>query len=453
MSEVFGSIWWLLVTLGVLVTFHEFGHYWVARRFGVKVLRFSVGFGKPIWSRIGRDGTEYAIGAIPLGGYVKFLDSREAENPELVARQPGEFYSKPAWQRIAISAAGPAFNILFTIVAFWAMFVIGRPDYQAIIDAPKGLAAEAGLHAGDRIVAAGGEKVDSFSRAMLAITEGAALHRDIVLDVTDAGGNARSVTLALSKLPPGAPDNEAVFDRIGIEPLAPPVVVDAVSANLPAARAGLQAGDRIVTINGIAVPNYPDFARTMAEQAAKDPHLDLNIERNGTPLQIGLTSEQQIGTDSKDGKPKWILGITTRGKPRDAIEHFGPLQAIPAAFAETWKQTRDTLGMIRSMLVGEASVKNLSSVISIAQVANASANQGVAWFLGFLAIISLSLGILNLMPIPILDGGHIVMYLVEWIKGSPVSERTLIAGQYVGLALLVTLMSLAFYNDIMRHVG
>ena len=175
MSEVIGSVWWLLVTLGVLVTFHEFGHYWVARRFGVKVLRFSVGFGKPLWSRIGRDGTEYAIGAIPLGGYVKFLDAREAEHPELAARQPGEFYSKPAWQRIMISAAGPAFNILFTIAAFWAMFVIGRPDYQPVIEIPKGLAAEAGLHGGDRIVSVAGAVFDS--RGILPRRTGGSLPR------------------------------------------------------------------------------------------------------------------------------------------------------------------------------------------------------------------------------------------------------------------------------------
>ncbi|MEP6940531.1 MAG: RIP metalloprotease RseP, partial [Rudaea sp.] len=400
--------------------------------------------------RIGRDGTEYAIGAIPLGGYVKFLDAREAEHPEIVAREPGEFYSKPAWQRIAIAAAGPAFNILFTIAAFWAMFVIGRPDYQPVIEIPKGLAAEAGLHGGDRILSVAGERVDSFSRAMLAITEGAALHRDLALDVADAQGNARTVTLALSKLPPGAPDNEAIFDRIGIDPQSPPAVVGSVAKDMPAERAGLIAGDRVARINGIEVVGYAEFIRILAEQAAKDPHLALDVARNGASVPVAVTAEQQ---KSVDGKSKWVLGITLQGKARDAIEHFGPLQAIPAAFEETWKQTRDTLGMIRSMLVGEASVKNLSSVISIAQVANASAHQGVAWFLGFLAIISLSLGILNLLPIPILDGGHIVVYLVEWIKGSPVSERTLIAGQYVGLALLVTLMSLAFYNDIMRHVG
>jgi regulator of sigma E protease len=449
MSEFFGSIWWLLVTLGVLVTFHEFGHYWVARRFGVKVLRFSVGFGNPIWSRMGRDGTEYAIGAIPLGGYVKFLDAREADNPEYVARQPGEFYSKPAWQRILISAAGPAFNILFTIAAFWAMFVIGRPDFQPVIDAPKGLAAEAGLHSGDRIVAVSGEKVDSFSRALLAITEGAALHRDLVVDVTDAGGKARSVTLALSKLPPGAPDNEAVFEQIGVYGKAPPAIVGALSKNDPAAQSGMQPGDRIVKLNDTPIADAGEFSHQLAVEAAKDPHIRVAVERGGETKSLAVTSVSR----EVEGKPKWIVGIGWQAPVHDAIEKYGPLQAVPAAFAETWNTTRSTLGMIKSMLVGEASVKNLSSVISIAQVANASAHQGVAWFLGFLAIISLSLGILNLLPIPILDGGHIVMYLVEWIKGSPVSERTLIAGQYVGLGLLVTLMSLAFYNDIMRHLS
>ena len=449
MSEVFGSIWWLLVTLGVLITFHEFGHYWVARRFGVKVLRFSIGFGNPIWSRLGRDGTEYAIGAIPLGGYVKFLDAREADNPALAARQPGEFYSKPAWQRILISAAGPVFNILFTVAAFWAMFVIGRPDYQPVIDTPKGLAAEAGLRAGDRIVAASGEKVDSFSRALLAITEGAALHRDIPLEVTDASGNRRTVTLALSKLPPGAPDSDAVFDQIGIYGQPPPATVASVTKGDPAAESGMLPGDRIVKLNDAPIAHAGEFSRQLAVEAAKDAHIRVTVERGGETKDLTITSQLR----DIEGRQKWIVGIGWQAPTRDAIEKYGPLEAIPAAFIETWKTTRSTLGMIKSMLVGEASVKNLSSVISIAQVANASAHQGVAWFLGFLAIISLSLGILNLLPIPILDGGHIVMYLVEWFKGSPVSERTLIAGQYVGLALLVTLMSLAFYNDIMRHVS
>lgn len=448
MSEFFGSIFWLAVTLGVLVTFHEFGHYWVARRCGVRVLRFSIGFGKPIASFY-RDGTEWAIGAIPLGGYVKFLDEAEVDGAVGAQSLEGAVNRKPPWQRIAIAAAGPAFNILFTVVAFWAMFVIGRPDYQPIIGAPKGLAAEAGLAAGDRILAVDGEKVDSMSNAMLAVYEAAALHRDVAIEVAGAQGQTRSVTLPLSKLPPGAPDNQAAAAKIGLYPKSTPARVAEVTAGQPAERAGLRVGDRIVEINSVPTEDTESFVATLAAQAEKSPNLQIVVERDGQRQPLALTAEKTV----VDGQAKPRIGIRYAPAPttKDALERFGPIAAIPAAFDETGRQISSMLGMIRGMVVGEASVKNLSSVISIAQVANASANQGLAWFLSFLAVISLSLGILNLLPIPILDGGHIVFTLAEWIKGSPVSERTLIAGQYVGLALLVTLMSLAFYNDIARQ--
>ena len=448
MQEFFGSVFWLAVTLGVLVTFHEFGHYWVARRCGVRVLRFSIGFGKPIASFM-RDGTEWAIGAVPLGGYVKFLDQREAENPAAVASEPGEFYSKPPWQRIAIAAAGPVFNILFTVVAFWAMFVIGRPDYQPVIGTPKGLAAEAGFAAGDRILTVDGDKVDSMSAAMLAVTQAAALHRDTPIEVADATGQTRAVTLALSKLPPGAPDNVAVYEKIGLVGAPLPAVVGLVDADSPAAKGGLKVGDRIVGLNGQTITDSSQVSRLLGEAAAKNPQVSLLIERDGRQMPLSITAEQR----TRDGQTRWMLGIAWHERARDALERFDPLAAVPAALEETWKQAASMLGMIKSMVVGEASVKNLSSVISIAEVANASANEGLAWFLSFLAVISLSLGILNLLPVPILDGGHIVFTLAEWIKGRPVSERTLIAGQYVGLALLVSLMSLAFYNDIARKLA
>ena len=447
MSEFFGSIFWLAVTLGVLVTFHEFGHYWVARRCGVRVLRFSIGFGKPIASFY-RNGTEWAIGAIPLGGYVKFLDEAEVDGAVGPQSLEGAINRKPPWQRIAIAAAGPAFNILFTIVAFWVMFVIGRPDYQPIIGAPKGLAAEAGLTAGDRILGVGGEKVDSMSNAMLAVTQAAALHRDTAIEVADAKGQTRSVTLALSKLPPGAPDNLEVYERIGLGPAPRPAVIGLVETGTPAEHDGLKVGDRILSLGATTIDNSADVSRLLAEQAEKDPQISLVVERDGKQVPLTVVSEKR----TRDGETRWMLGVGWKERPRDAIERFGPLAAVPAAFSETWKQATSMLGMIKSMIVGEASTKNLSSVISIAQVANASANEGLPWFLTFLAAISLSLGILNLLPIPILDGGQIVVYLAEWIKGSPVSERTLIAGQYVGLALLVSLMSLAFYNDIVRLV-
>jgi len=449
MSEIFGSAWWLLVTLGILVTFHEFGHFWVARRCGVKVLRFSVGFGKPLWSRVARDGTEYAIGSIPLGGYVKFLDAREAENPELVRNQIGEYSAAPLWQRMAIVAAGPVFNIAFTVLAFWAMFVVGRPDLQPVIGTPHGLAADAGFKAGDRFTAVGGETVGSWSNAMLGVAQAAMLHQDVAIDVLDAQGNVSTRSLPLSKLPPEVADNDKTFDAIGLQLQPPPAVAGSVVAGAPAAQAGMLAGDRIVRINDVAIANWEDLTRTVAEQAAKNPHLHILVRRGNDGVPLDLTAKQS----SENGKTKWIIGIGGQGRDYDAVEHYGPLQAVPAALRETWKTTRNTLGMIGSMLTGQASTKNLSSVITIAQVANASAHQGLAWFLSFLAVISLSLGILNLLPIPILDGGHLLYYFIELVKGSPVSERALMAGQYVGVALLVTLMSLAFYNDIVRIVS
>jgi regulator of sigma E protease len=449
MSEIVGSVWWLLVTLGILVTFHEFGHYWVARRCGVRVLRFSIGFGKAIWSRTGRDGVVYAIGAIPLGGYVKFLDAREAEQPEQVSNQPGEYSGAPVWRRIAIAAAGPAFNIAFTVVAFWAMFVVGRPDMQPVIGEPAGLAAQAGFKPGDRFTVVGGEKVDSLSNALLEVAQAAMLRQDVAVSVIDAQGNARERVLPLSKLPGDSVDNSKTFDAIGLIAQAPPALVASVTSDSPAARSGVLAGDRIVRINDVAIGDWNDLTRTVGAQAAKNPHLHIVVRRGSDDVPLDLTAQQ----NNDAGTQKWMIGIAGQGRQRDAVERYGPIQAVPAALRETWKTTRKTLGMIGSMLTGQASTKNLSSVITIAQVANDSAQQGLAWFLSFLAVISLSLGILNLLPIPILDGGHLLYYFIEVIKGSPLSERALVAGQYIGLALLVTLMSLAFYNDIVRIVA
>jgi regulator of sigma E protease len=445
MSEFFGSVWWLLVTLGLLVTFHEFGHFWVARRCGVKVLRFSVGFGKPVWSRRGRDGVEYAIGAIPLGGYVKFLDARESEQPEAAAHEPGEYNAAPVGKRMLIAVAGPVFNIVFTIFAFWAMFVVGRPDFQPVIGAPQGLALAAGLQAGDRITAVDGDRVDSWSTAMLDVAQAAMLRQDVALQVETAGGTTQTRTLALSRLPQGVADDGKTFDAIGLQLQPPPAVVGGVSAGGAAARAGLRAGDRITAINDKPVGSFADLVKLVPELAAQDPHLHLSVQRDANTLGLDLVAEHA----AQDGKSRWLIGVAP-ADTHDALERYNPLRAVPAALHETWKTTTATLGMIGAMLTGAASTKNLSSVISIAQVANASAQMGLAWFLSFLAIISLSLGILNLLPIPILDGGHLLYYAIEWVKGSPVSERAQMAGQYVGMAALAALMSLAFYNDILR---
>ena len=448
MNEFFGSVWWLLVTLGLLVTFHEFGHFVVARRCGVKVLRFSVGFGKALWSRTDRHGTEFVVAAIPLGGYVKMLDEREGEVAP--AELAHAYNRKTPWQRIAISAAGPAFNLIFTLAAFWMMFVIGKPDYQPVVGHVDHVAASAGFRSGDRITAIGGDPVRTWTDASMALLEGAMERHDLVVSVLDAGGTERRRTLALSQLPAGL-DEDRLYRQIGLEPLqwALAPVIGTVQPDSAAARAGLRPGDRITGIEGDPVADWRDIPAAIQKHARPGAALSLAVVRGTDTLALAATPtrHQEAGAE-----PGWVLGITPQPSAAryDATLQYGPLTAIPKAFGETWERSRQTFGMLWRMLSGHASLKNLSGVITIAQVANSSAQLGPAWFLNFLAIISLSLAILNLLPIPVLDGGHLLYYLIELVKGSPVSERVQIAGQYVGLTLLVALMGLAFYNDILR---
>jgi regulator of sigma E protease len=447
MNPFFGSVFWLLVTLGVLVTFHEFGHYWVARRCGVKVLRFSVGFGRAIWKRIGRDGTEYQIAAIPLGGYVKMLDAREGEVDPSERHQ--EFTAQPIWKRIAIVAAGPGFNIIFTVAAFWLMFVLGRTDYAPIVTAaPQSLAAEAGIHAGDRLLTVGGQPVTTWSGSYDAIANALLGRTPLAITVRGTDGTQRALVLPLNRLPPGE-DVGQYLDKLGLELAPPPPIAATVEPGDPAALAGLQGGDRILRINGTAVKNdFNDIGTLVKAAAAKSPRISVDVERHGKPMSFVVTAQMK----SERGQPaQWIIGITSPAA-EVAIQHYGPVKALTESLSLTWQRTTDTFSMVGKMITGEASTKNISGVIGIAQVANAAAQMGLDRFLEFLGLVSLSLAIINLLPIPVLDGGHLLYYLIELIKGSPVSERTMIAGQYVGIALLFTLMGLAFYNDIHRII-
>jgi regulator of sigma E protease len=446
MNPFFGSVFWLLVTLGVLVTFHEFGHYWVARRCGVKVLRFSVGFGSAIWKRVSRDGTEYQIAAIPLGGYVKMLDAREGEVDPALRDQ--EFTAQPIWKRIAIVAAGPGFNIIFTIAAFWLMFVLGRTDYAPLVTAaPQSLAAQAGVQSGDRLLTVGGEAVTTWTGSSDLIINALLGRTPLPVTVLGADGKERSLVLPLNRLPAGE-DVGQYFEKLGLEPAPAPAIVANVKPGYPAAMAGIQAGDQVMSVDGVAVKNSVDLSKQIAAGAAKSPTLTLGILRDGKPMPIKVTARM----DSSDGaQPAWVIGVEQRPL-ETAIQHYGPLKALSESLSLTWQRTTDTFGMVGKMLSGQASTKNLSGVIGIAQAANMSAQAGLDRFLEFLGLVSLSLAIINLLPIPILDGGHLLYYLIELIKGSPVSERTMIAGQYVGIALLFTLMGLAFYNDIHRII-
>ena len=445
MSTFLGSVWWLIVTLGLLVTFHEFGHYWVARRCGVKVLRFSVGFGRALWSRTARDGTEYRIAAIPLGGYVKMLDAREGD--VAAADRAQEFTGKPVWQRIAIVAAGPVFNLIFAVAAFWLMFMLGKPDAVPVVGTPPAqtLAAQAGFQDGDRLLAIDGDGVDTWSGALDMLGSDMLSRHPVDVRVRRADGEERDLRLALDKLPADV-DVSKAFGQVGLKLQPVPAIAAEVIPGSPASRGGLRGGDRIVSIDGHAVSSFGDVGRLIGELAPKSATLDFVVERDGRTLTLPVTAEY---SKPDAGPERWHIGVGAP-QPLSATLRYGPFEAMGKALASTWDKTAATLKMIGGMLTGQASARNLSGVITIAQVANTSAHMGLGWFLEFLGLISLSLAILNLLPIPILDGGHLLYYLIELVKGSPVSERTMVAGQFVGMALLAALVGLAFYNDILR---
>ncbi len=451
MTEFFGSVWWLLVSLGVLVTFHEFGHYWVARRCGVKVLRFSVGFGAPLWKRIGKDGTEWVVAALPLGGYVKMLDEREGDVPRQELDQA--FTRKTVGQRFAIVAAGPLFNLILAIFLLWVMFLVGKGDYAPIVGRTSDTAAAAGLQLGDRLLRIDGEEVPTWTHAGMALTTAVMDRRAVQLEVERDGGT-RSLTLDLSRIDRDIDESQAMR-RIGLIPqqLLLPAMVGDVLEGGAAQQAGLRAGDRILAVDGRDVGYFDDISLILSDLPPEGGSVSVLYERQGQRLDSTLTPTWSPAESGDGGR--WMLGIQAERTeaPHDAILRHGPIDAVGAALKETWRLTGATLGMLYRMVTGVASLQNLSGPISIAQYANASADMGAAWFFFFLAVLSLSLCIMNLLPIPILDGGHLLYYLIEMIKGSPVSERMLVAGQYVGLAFLAGLMGLAFYNDIARLVG
>jgi regulator of sigma E protease len=442
MSGFLQASFWFVLVLGVLVTFHEFGHYWVARRFGIRVLRFSVGFGKPLWSRVAKDGTRWQVAMVPLGGYVQFLDEREQEVAP--AERESAFNRKPAWQRILVVLAGPMANLLLCILLFWAALQLGVPTLAPVLGESRGLAAEAGLKSGDRLVEVGGQPVNSWDGALTPLALAAIDRAPVTVAVQDANGARREVLLRLDRIP-------AEFDQadplraIGLSAdiAADLPVVGAVEPGYPAA-GKLQAGDRILRIGTQPIQRFSQIRSALAAAGPSGQALTVQYERAG---QVAQTQILPRHTDS-GGKTLYQLGIAP--ELHLSVQRYAAWPALRAAFTEARKQGGEMLGFLGRLVTGKASAKNLSGVIGIAQVVHAEAQVGASRLILIMGTLSLTLCIMNLLPIPVLDGGHLLYYLIELVSGRPVGERVLLAGQYAGLLLLAGLIGLAFYNDLVR---
>jgi regulator of sigma E protease len=442
MGDFLTNLLAFIVAISVLVAIHEYGHYIVGRWAGMKVLRFSIGFGKPVWSWVrGADRTEYCIAAIPLGGYVRFLDGREG--PVAPEDEGRAFNHRPVPWRIAVLLAGPLFNFIFAVFAYWLLSMDGVPALRPAVGevTPQSYAAEAGLETGDQIVAIGDTSTESWQQALMAMFDNMVADGRIPLTLENQRGQRRQAVIRIGDDSARLTEPGLLFDGLGFLPGAPPVVLDDPVENEAAAQAGIRRGDRIVSVDGEPILGFIDLVEAVSERPGE--RIDMGVVRDGRLEVFNFV----IGSRELEGQISGFLGV------RALLDELGPVQAVPQAINDTWQQTAFTVRMLARMVTGEVSIKNVSGPINIAQFAGDSAQRGLRYFLGFLAMISISLGVLNLLPVPVLDGGQIVYQTVEWIKGSPLSERSQILGQQFGILALILLMSFAFYNDIARILG
>lgn len=451
MGGFFYSLVSFIVVIGVLVTVHEYGHFWVARRLGVKVLRFSIGFGKPLWTRnFGKDATELVVAAIPLGGYVKMLDEREGEVAEEELERA--FNRQPVSTRIAVVVAGPAANFLFAILAYWIMFVSGVTGLKPVVGEvlPSSYAAAAGIRAGDEILSIENQPTPTWETAIMALLTANLDGKNIVnLRVVDSAGNERYLQ-AFFGTPDALLKKGGVLDNFGLGPWRPPAVIERLVEGGAGERAGILPGDKVVHAGDTPISNWEQWVEYV--RARPGERITMQVMRQGKVVELSVTPDRESENGNSIGRIGAYVqlpGEQERATMR-VVVRYGLLEAVPEALYKTWDVTTLTLRTLWKMVNGRASVENLSGPISIARYAGQSASVGLATFLGFLGIVSVSLGVLNLLPVPILDGGHLLFYLVEIVKGSPLSETAQLVGQKIGITLLLALMSLAFYNDLVR---
>ena len=448
--SVLHTVVWFLVAIAILVVVHEFGHYLAARLAGVKVLRFSLGFGKPLFSRrFGRDQTEWALAALPFGGYVKMLDEREGEVPAAEAHR--SFNRASVWRRIGIVAAGPIANFLLAIVFYWALFLHGMPAMKPLIgEPPAGTpAAQAGLVSGDEIRRVNGADTPSFQDLRLELLRAGVAGDPLALELADG----RSVRL---DAPPMDTEN---LERDTLRPLGivryDPEIDPVIGEVLPggaAARAGFQSGDRLIAANGKAVATWQDWVNLIRQHPSQS--LRIEYEREGKMRELTVVPDTVDENGQRIGK----IGAGPKVDPSlmdDLMTEvrYGPVEALGHGAEKTWDMSLFTLEMMGRMVLGQVSWKNLSGPLTIADYAGQSATLGWISFVGFLALVSVSLGVLNLLPVPLLDGGHLMYYVAEVLTGRPVSERTMEIGSRVGMMLLLLLMSFALFNDLQRLIG
>ena len=442
-----------VVAISILIVVHEFGHYWVARRAGVKVLRFSIGFGKPLYKRtFGKDNTEFVVAMLPLGGYVKMLDETEG------AVEPAEldraFNRKSLAKRSAVVLAGPMFNLVFAVLAYWVIFVHGTDGFRPIVGhvVANSPASVAGFKVGDELVSVDGKEIKTWGHRRLYLFSRLLDKKPVTFTVQSADGRKHELHVNLDNLSLSRVGSSIMGKGLGLYLQFPEV--KAVVGGLidgPAKKAGLIIGDRIIKIDGQEVNSWVDMAKLIQSNAGKELHITyLRGEVQKTTVIVPKPSVQ-------NGKTIGLIGISPKAPaiPADMTRRlqFGPVQGLKEAVVQTWTMSEMTLKILGKMLTREVSTKNISGPITIADYAGQAASIGLSEFIVFLAAISISLGVLNLLPIPVLDGGHLMYYVVEAIKGSPVSELARIRGQQIGFIILIMFMILAFYNDIIRKIS